>query len=376
DAVLQAITNKGESVIPALFSKEELHKLRKQHTFSCPPCHSEVILKIGEQMIPHFAHKQLQQCALQKGEGFYHETGKMILYQWLKSQGLEVYLEKWLPSINRTPDIMIKLEKKEIVIEYQCARIDLQTLHARMNDYKEAGIAQIWILGANRLKRKQNGDLILDEFTKQYIHHFENYFPQIYYFCSKAKKFIIYPHVISSKTNQNATLPIIRQLYSFTFLDLFKQTGPSQLAQLTLWKRKKYTYRTQSSHRLFGDELKFRKWLYEQNLHIEKLPSLIYLPIATQYKMKTNPWNWQSRLIISIFLHKPKYAIFSLKQCHLLLKAHYVKKLSPLYLNHTDPVEEYLLLLEQLGYVKRISKNQFQILKKIETYQNVEESIK
>lgn len=376
DVLLQAMTEKGESIIPALFSKTQLEQLKTQHTFWCPSCKQEVVLKIGQQIMPHFAHKQLQQCVLQKGEGTYHETGKILLYQWLKSQGLEVYLEKWMPSIKRTPDLTIKLGGKEIVLEYQCARIDIKTLQTRMNDYKQANLAQLWILGGNRLKRKQNGDLILDEFTKQCIHHFKDYAPQLYYFCSIQKQFIVYPHILPAMHHQNSTLPVIRSLRSFTFIELLNQAKLSIHAQFSLWNRKKYMFRTRPSRKLFGAELTYRTWLYEQNLHIEKLPSLIYLPISTQYKMKTNPWNWQSRIIISLFLHKPKYTLFTLKQCHLLLKTHFVKHLSPIHLDQTSPVEEYLMLLERLGYVKRKAKNQFQILKRIEMYQNVEESVK
>src|SRR5699024_12799101 len=109
---------------------------------------------------------------------------------------------------------------------------------------KHDKLNQLWILGGNSINRKKNVNLILDEFTKQYIHHFKDYAPQLYYFCSIQKQFIVYPHILPAMHHQNSTLPVIRSLRSFTLIELLNQAKLSIHAQFSLSNRKKYMFRT------------------------------------------------------------------------------------------------------------------------------------
>src|SRR5690625_6633327 len=84
----------------------------------------------------------------------YHEKGKLLLYQWLKSQQLHVELEPYLKEIKQQPDILLLLQGKIIAIEYQCARIPIRDIQRRNNGYKQRGIIPIWILGAKQFKRQ------------------------------------------------------------------------------------------------------------------------------------------------------------------------------------------------------------------------------
>nr|MDF9459342.1 competence protein CoiA family protein [Bacillus pumilus] len=44
-------------------------------------------LKLGEQRVYHFAHKQLTACPLASGETAYHQAGKEAIMNWLQQLG-------------------------------------------------------------------------------------------------------------------------------------------------------------------------------------------------------------------------------------------------------------------------------------------------
>src|SRR5699024_2794949 len=125
-----------------------------------------VIVKAGDKVIPHFAHQSKSNCPSgEGGEGPYHEKGKLLLFNWLRSQNLDVKLEKYIKEINQRPDILLKVNKKLIAIEYQCTRIPVEQIRLRNRGYKKAGITPIWILGAKRFSRRARDEITIDDYT-------------------------------------------------------------------------------------------------------------------------------------------------------------------------------------------------------------------
>src|SRR5690625_1270712 len=97
--MLQAKSHQGVIVTLATLTKAEIERQKAEQQFYCPVCNRQVIIKAGSRMIPHFAHKSTLHCpSSEGGEGAYHEKGKLLLYQWLKSQHLQVELEAHLPE--------------------------------------------------------------------------------------------------------------------------------------------------------------------------------------------------------------------------------------------------------------------------------------
>src|SRR5699024_4561598 len=89
------------------------------------------------------------QCDIKKrGEGEYHYKGKLLLYEWLKSQQKDVKLEAYIPEIKQRPDLLLTVKNKQIAIEFQCATIDPQIIFQRNKGYRRANIIPILILGA------------------------------------------------------------------------------------------------------------------------------------------------------------------------------------------------------------------------------------
>lgn len=354
--MLQAKMLNGRLVVAAELTRAEMAQLRRNRTkFFCPECHHEVIVKAGTQVTPHFAHRSLSQCSLGGGEGEYHQRGKLLLYRWLKSQGLQVTLEQHIPEIDQRPDLYLRINDKQIAIEYQCAKISTKEIHQRNAGYRRAGITPIWIIGAKRLNRRGSCHFKFDQMTLQLVHQFTSRVPQtVYYFCPLTLHLIrlsdlhfIQPNRLIAKLKTNG-------LDRFTFKDFFQTDSFEKTDLFRLWKKEKKYFRLQPRARAFGAQLSWLQWLYLKQTHIESLPSIIHLPISSQYKMKTPVWNWQSRLCLEIIDPLKEGTSFTLKRCEVLLRHHihspaYFTLIQPA--NH--PIREYLDLLVQLGILKK-----------------------
>ncbi len=135
-------------------SKSRLEHVRTTCKFYCPECREEVKLKLGEHRVYHFAHKQLTACSLASGETVYHQAGKEAIMNWLKRLGHKPALEKYMPKVHQRPDVTVSIGNETYAIEFQCANISQKELRRRTAGIREAGLFPIWVIGANRLKRK------------------------------------------------------------------------------------------------------------------------------------------------------------------------------------------------------------------------------
>ncbi|MCA9725259.1 MAG: competence protein CoiA, partial [Kurthia sp.] len=79
--MLSALTEKQEMVyLTHELSKERLLEIRQTQHFYCPACHEQLVLKIGQVMIPHFAHRKNEHCQVfSEGESALHLQGKYAL---------------------------------------------------------------------------------------------------------------------------------------------------------------------------------------------------------------------------------------------------------------------------------------------------------
>src|SRR5699024_3757174 len=126
--------------------------------------------KAGPQVIAHFAHQMAQDCPNHaRGEGVYHERGKLDLFAWFKKQGYQVTLEYYLTKIKQRAYLFIHLGHKRIAIEFQCATISIKEILDRTKGYQSLGIIPIWILGGNRMKRLGNQGLHLTSTDQQFL---------------------------------------------------------------------------------------------------------------------------------------------------------------------------------------------------------------
>src|SRR5690625_1025051 len=377
--MLQAKTEQGNLLTIARFSKENIKLLREKSNFYCPICHEKVIIRAGPHTIPHFAHYKTSTCAsLKGGEGPYHEQGKLLLYKWLKKQHLNVTLEKFLLEINQRPDLYLNINGKEIVIEFQCSRIPIKDIQKRNHTYRKLGINPIWILGANQLNRIRYNHLKIDHFTMQFIHKYNLKSSSfLYYFCPRTKQFITIRDLYIINRNSAIQKFHVETLRKMNFNHLFSGRRFSYEELIFLWREKKSRFRLNKRFVRRGRELEWIQWLYLKRSFVEYLPSEIYLPIASQYLMRSSLWDWQSRICLEIIDPLNNGQSFSLQHCVVLLKNHLHNPANfPLIQSTTCPIKEYLSWLVHLRIIEQMTPGHYKKINSLTHYRHIEESMK
>ena len=374
--LLQANTKDGEQLTLALLSRNHIEWHRKHSTFFCPICGEKVIIKAGQKVVPHFAHQSRSNCPnIKSGEGPYHEHGKLLLYKWLKKQQLPVRLEPFIREISQRPDLILQWKNKRLAIEYQCATISNNAVIHRNNGYYTSNIIPIWIFGANQFQRLNQYSIKIKSFMKQCLLYLTPN-PSLFFFCPLTNQIVTINDIFFTSSNKIIGKITFHKLYDIHLQQLFinKRLSPQKLQ--SLWKREKHKFRLNVRRRLYGMELAWHNWLYSKNIHFELLPSVVYLPTTSQHLMKSQPWNWQSRICLDIIQPLPIGGKFTLKQCMKLLYPHLLlQTTSPLNQEIKHPVFQYLLLLDRLNIVKRVTVDQFIKVRSLTFYENVKEAL-
>lgn len=375
--MLQARSNEGLMILLSALTRKEIENARRHQHFFCPICKEPVIIKAGTKIVPHFAHRSKTICPASGGEGPYHEKGKLILYQWLKSQYPEVMLEPYLTDINQIPDIYLILKGRKIAIEFQCAKIDIQSIQLRNQGYKKKGIIPIWILGANQFRRLGKHHLQVNSFVQQFIHQFSTDYPRtLYYFCPDTLQTATFHHIYFTRNNVAFGTLTFQKIFQTTFHNLFSVQRFPSTTIYDLWKKEKKKFRLTRRPHWSRRERHWHQWLYLKRTSIEHLPSIVYLPISTQYLMNIPLWEWQSRLTIDFLQPIVNGERFSIKTCEHRLRPYLNSPFDfPLIQSQQNPIEEYIHLLEQLKIIKRISSHEYIKTKAIHFHTHIDHAL-
>ncbi|WP_226037647.1 competence protein CoiA [Aquibacillus saliphilus] len=374
--MLQALNQHGKLQLLALMSPSEIIQHKIHSKFFCPTCKEHVLIKAGEKVTPHFAHHPKSECPAKKGgEGEYHERGKLNLYYWLLRQGISAQLEVFIGKIQQRPDILVEINNKLIAIEFQCAKISANDVRKRSTGYKNINITPIWILGGNRLIRKGSNSLSTNNFELLFLHQFHNnYPPTIFFYCPSANQFSIFQHIVTTDTKWSHGNLKFKKLNDLTFYQLFKRENPNNQQLLSDWKLVKFNFRTRVSPHPTKLEMKWREWLYLKNIHPSLLPSVVHLPVPSQFMMLSPPPVWQSKICIEVINNSNRS--FTTNLCYSLLKADKKpQSFYPLINGLNDPIKEYLLLLVKLQYLKQVNPTTFHVIKKPKSHHSIEYAI-
>lgn len=348
--LLQAMDKQGRLLAIWNLNKRTWNKRKEVDPLFCPQCHEKVIAKFGQLKTPHFAHARNSSCS-HNGESQYHEKGKRDLYDWLLNQGLNPKLEYYLPKTKQVADIYLRIGKKKIAIEYQCAKISTEEFVSRTTSYQQQQITPIWILGANRLKRIHEIGIQLNDIDKSFIHQYHPQYPlTLYFYCSETSYLILLQHCIFfSKTKVFGTF-IAKSLNQLSVTDLFRIYPQASVKWNQAWKveKRKWLHRPVSFYNY--RENQWRQWLYQHQLTIQKLPSFVYLPVSEQYRMNEQPWRWQSKLYVELLMKRKPFTIPRAQQ----IVRHYYLPITqfPLIDKSADPVIQYVRLLVKRGLLK------------------------
>lgn len=280
-------------------SREHLRSMRSETQFFCPACAEAVRLKVGEVMIPHFAHFSLSECAAySEPESPLHLRGKLQLHQWAESRGPSSELEKYLPAIRQRADLLIG---DNTAIEFQCSAIPQAEVLSRTEGYRSLGFRVHWLKGVAgtyadsiqlvRLKTHEtsffessNGILFCRMYSPAHEHFI--YFSHLLYV--SGSRWIVRVRI----------LPLALQQYPFLV--------PAPLGRQDAWKMlltfKQARQRFIHSQKYVRRKYQHPFWLctYALRMDPERLPPVIGVPLPNGHLIQCHSVIWQLQAALAI----------------------------------------------------------------------------
>lgn len=286
-------------------SLSSLRERRKTENFFCPQCKQPVILKVGDVVIPHFAHRQHTACrdSFSEGESPIHLLGKSQLHDWLTQHSDRVELEPYIREIRQRPDLLITWKGEEVPFEFQCSVIPVSKVEERNTGYSLMNMQPIWLLQTPQHLESAREPILstrLTRFQQFFIRNVQNRFPVLLTYNPNREQF----HYISDFIHLQGTSYAVRHLT----LPLYSQTIPFQLpavpdeeeikklsAHYTA-ARKKHL-RTVIQFNFRGIHHQFLRACYEMRIQPEQLPSWIGVPTEGQEVFTEPDCEWQGMLV-------------------------------------------------------------------------------
>lgn len=353
-AILIAETKEGKilSLVDQI-SRQDLREMRKNTKFYCPQCKEQVLLKVGEVKIPHFAHQTAVSCRFlfSEGETALHLAGKQQLYHFLrKVNGLTVQLEPYFRHLKQRPDLLVSTKNEKIPIEFQCSRITTADIRRRTKGYKDAKMSPIWILQTpTKLKQLPLGitSYSLSRFEEQFLqsistnNHFiltYDAYTQTFHYLSAllhlcGRKFIV----------NHRTLSMSHQIFPFAKPKLL--TIKELETYHSLYMKERLTFLRQ---RIFfnrkGVNDPFLRECYELRLIPSELPEWIGVPMTMHYWEGEHACEWQLSLLH--FIRKKNMKIDEVTKDDLFEFAYTTKRLKE---HDMATFELYLSFLLEVG---------------------------
>jgi competence protein CoiA len=285
------------------WAKEQLLLMREKEKFCCPLCHENVILKLGGKRIYHFSHLKGSTCRFEhENESEYHLQGKLQLYQWLKTEGLNPVLEFYDSNIKQRADIFFTIGMHRYALEYQCSSISETVFTKRTKGYLSAGYNPIWILGANQWNRKNSSLTAFSEFHYLFLQKNSSKLWTIPIYCSASQTFILH-HSIQPITIRNA---FSHQHIVHVNKIHISQLISSQIAGSIIpakWLKQLSQFKTQLIRTRGSYQNPFLRSIYHNHLNVSLLPPYLGLPVLNGPCIVTPPLLWQTYLFIDVFLN-------------------------------------------------------------------------
>lgn len=114
--------------------------------FICPECGQALSLMHGKRKHAYFVHTHDGDSHCH-GETKLHQQGKSQMMKWAKAHGWHPQMEVFLPNVKQRPDLLIQVDQKPFVLEYQCSPLGLERLIERNHGYRSLHLPYCWFLG-------------------------------------------------------------------------------------------------------------------------------------------------------------------------------------------------------------------------------------
>ncbi|MEI5906537.1 competence protein CoiA family protein [Bacillus spongiae] len=370
--MLTANMDNGKRISLAPYSRKELLLLKK-HSFTCPDCGDFVILKIGETVVPHFAHKSLSACfGFSEPESTLHLNAKKELFHWLIQQNESPQMEQYTPDKRQKADIFVKNVHGRFAIEYQSSPIALQSMLKRTIGYKSVNIMPQWIFGCTSKNRKKfttpitslkESHLLFLQYNKQYGFWFPTFTPNTSFlfvfnpFPLSATKYIIHSQEYQKS---DLKIPLSPPKYSPKMdKNLFTTIW---LKEKNAWLRQKVVSRKKKRD-LFLD------LLYKDGYYPYLLPEYIGVPVEFMITIKTHPIIWQYFVWRDSFIHKKEKDLITLGDILVKFEQRVKKQFIqirqlPLCANidYRQAVYQYIQILKRATILIEVKNNTFKLL--------------
>jgi competence protein CoiA len=313
--MLSAYSNEKEIVTLLHRSRKEIQQLKEQ-PFFCPICGSPVQIKNGKVKIPHFFHTYQNACdSTSKGETQEHLALKKMFVAWCEREGRNYELEKYLPSLNQRPDLLIGKR----AVEIQCSPLSVSRLIERNNVYQDHEYQPIWICG----KKLVNGLKSLNELIKHLCNYSQNLGFYLWSADWQTKEVTLYFHieedwkkrVYAACRTWSTDTASLAEIFKFPTEALIYHQRKYQHGQLIS------DYYTELNRKLIKKEGQLRvvqEVLYNNHLHVLQLPYWFYYPgihlfccRGSDLLLKERIWKWVQFFDQNVF--RPKELESSLK---------------------------------------------------------------
>lgn len=307
--ILAAKTTDGTIVVlSSEMKKTKLREWRKNEVFLCPRCDGSVHLKVGDVVIPHFAHQQDASCSasFSEGESTEHLQGKQQLYEFFQRIGKAVKLEPYFSALAQRPDLLVTNHSYQIPIEFQCSTIPISQLTLRTMGYESAGMTPIWLLRTpTKLKTLSQGVGIFhfsrfekSFFTKKSPEGFvlltyDPEFSQFHYFTSLF-------HIVGKQhIGMHRILSISDQIFPFA-----RPIIPSKNELRSYWRLylsiREQFLRTRILVNRRGINDPFLRACYELRMPPLELKKWIGIPVKSMEAFEEHVCEWQLALVYFI----------------------------------------------------------------------------
>jgi competence protein CoiA len=300
------MTHSGELIELWRFQAiESLNALRSTHSFHCPHCSKPLILRLGTQKVPHFAHESIARCDPNyESESMIHFTGKKLIYELLAKENRAVEMEKHFPEIAQRADVFTSNGNCHYAIEFQCSSISSNLLTQRTKGYQRIGVVPYWLLGPPLANQLSFSKIRLSPFQSLFI----KYHPLLGFWISQldpsTETIYFYPHLMPISTSIFSTRPYRISIHkiSFPFLpDIQLHQSSLRLSDWLVIKEKLIINTLKFSHRK-KEPLLYE--LYEAGASIHMTPSYVGIPVKNGILMGESFFKWQAFLWLDIFSRK------------------------------------------------------------------------
>lgn len=125
--------------------------------YSCPECQTDVIVRKGKKVVPHFAHRAKGKCQ-SAGESWRHLAAKRMLGDGFRAMGYNVAFEESHSQGRRRVDVAVTLtatsgEQFRIAVEVQDSPISVDEIKRRIGLDRQAGFfCTVWVFTQHRLR--------------------------------------------------------------------------------------------------------------------------------------------------------------------------------------------------------------------------------